>query len=276
MTVSTLILTLNEEANIAACLDSLAWCDDVVVLDSGSTDRTVEIATARGARVLHRPFDDYARQRNFGLRDIPYRHPWLLMLDADERVPPDLAAEVVSATRAAADEVCLFRMRRKDYLFGRWIRGSGGYPTWFGRLARLGRVWVERPINEQYCTDGQTLALQGHLHHQPFQNGFSPWIARHDRYSTMEASVLAEELRADAGTASLFSRDPVERRKAQKRLLYRLPGRPLLVFLALYLARGGLFEGRAGLTYAALRAWYELLIDLKVRERQRRQRGLPV
>ena len=89
MTVSTLILTLNEEANIAACLDSLAWCDDIVVLDSGSTDRTVEIATARGARVLHRAFDDYARQRNFGLRDVPYRHPWLLMLDADEELMPD-------------------------------------------------------------------------------------------------------------------------------------------------------------------------------------------
>ncbi len=150
MTVSVLILTLNEEANLPGCLDSLVWCDDVVVLDSFSTDRTVEIARERGVRVEQRRFENYASQRNSGLNSIRYRHTWVLMLDADERVPPELRDEMLAAVAAAPADAAMFLMRRRDHLFGRWIRRSSGYPTWFGRLVRVGRVRVERPINEEY------------------------------------------------------------------------------------------------------------------------------
>ncbi len=126
MGISVLILTLNEEMNLAACLESVRWCDDVVVLDSLSRDGTVAIAEQYGARVVRRPFDNYARQRNFALSDISYRNPWLLMLDADERVPVELQREMLSATAAADPTLAMFRMRRKDHLFGRWIRGSSG------------------------------------------------------------------------------------------------------------------------------------------------------
>src|SRR5215470_4926000 len=132
MGISILILTLDEEANLGACLDSVAFSDDVVVLDSFSKDRTVEIARERGVRLYQRAFDNYAAQRNYGLRDVEYRHPWVLMLDADERVPEDLRREMEAATGAAAGTVALFRMRRRDHLFGRWIPRSTGYPTWFG------------------------------------------------------------------------------------------------------------------------------------------------
>src|ERR1700679_1766147 len=104
LSISILILTLNEEINIGTCLESVAWCDDVVVLDSLSTDQTVALAIRRGARVVTRPFDDYASQRNFGLSDIEYRHEWILMLDADERVPADLALEMRQAVAQAANE----------------------------------------------------------------------------------------------------------------------------------------------------------------------------
>jgi len=279
MTVSVLVLTLNEEANIAACLQSVAWSDDVVVLDSGSADRTTELAAAAGARVVVRPFDDYAGQRNFGLREIAYRHPWVLMLDADECVSADLGAEIAAAVATAPAAVCLYRMRRKDFLFGTWIRGSGGYPTWFSRLARVGRVWVERPVNEEYCTDGAVGRLEGHLQHYPFNKGFAAWIDKHNRYSSMEAALLEAGAEARAGRARLgrvFSTDPVERRRALKRILYALPLRPLMVFLGVYLLRLGILEGRAGFTFAVLRSWYEFAIDCKRREARRRRCGEPV
>jgi glycosyltransferase involved in cell wall biosynthesis len=275
LSISILILTLNEAVNIGACLDSVSWCDDVVVLDSGSSDGTDILAAKRGARVLSRPFDDYASQRNFGLSTVDYRHDWVLMLDADERVPADLALEMRQAVAVAADDVALFQVRRRDWLLGRWIRHSSGYPTWFGRLGRRGRVSVERPINEEYRAAGRVLRLFGHLDHYPFNKGFDEWIAKHNRYSTMEAR-LFEQRRAQPLTGSVFARDPVLRRKAIKDRVYRLPGRALLMFLALYLFRGGFLEGRAGLTFCLLRAWYEFMIDCKRRELRRRGAGLPL
>jgi glycosyltransferase involved in cell wall biosynthesis len=273
--ISTLILTLNEEINIGACLDSVSWCDEVVVLDSGSTDQTVEWATRRGARVVSRPFDDYASQRNFGLCGIEYRNEWILMLDADERVPAELAREMRQAVTDAPDDVALFQLRRRDWLLGRWIRRSSGYPTWFGRLARRGRVSVQRPINEEYHATGRVDCLSAHLDHYPFNKGFAEWLAKHNRYSTMEAR-LFEERRSQPPAGSIFQHDPVLRRKAIKERVYRLPGRPLLMFLALYVVRGGFLEGRAGLTFCLLRAWYEFMIDLKRRELRRRAAGQPL
>ena len=276
MPISVLVLTLNEEQNIEACLESVSWSDDVVVLDSLSVDRTMAIAEARGGRVVRREFDNYASQRNFGLNEITYRHAWVLMLDADERVTPELRNEMQRAVANSGEDVAMMIMRRRDYLFGHWIRRSSGYPTWFGRLARIGRVRVERPINEEYHTEGAVRRLRHHLDHFPFNKGFSEWIRKHDRYSTMEAELRVQQRGRLMSVGGLFSADPLRRRKALKALLYALPGRPVLIFLSLYLVRGGILEGRAGLTFCLLRAWYEFLIDLKYRELRRRERGLPV
>lgn len=276
MNLSVIILTLDEETNLAGCLESVKFSDDVVVLDSFSRDRTQQIAASYGARFEQRAFDDYAAQRNHALHAITYRNPWLLMLDADERVPEDLRAEMLAAVTHAADAVTMFRMRRKDHLFGRWIRGSSGYPTWFGRLVRPARVRVERAINEEYFTDGTTRELAAHLHHYPFNKGFAAWIQKHDRYSTMEAELRHSKDAIQARGSRLGSTDAIERRRALKALLYRMPARPLIVFCGLYFGRGGIIEGRAGLTFSLLRAWYEYMIDCKYRELSRRARGLPV
>ena len=277
MSISVLILTLDEEINIAGCLESVAWSDDVVVLDSFSKDRTVAIAEGRGARVVQRAFDNYASQRNFGLKEIQYRNPWLLLLDADERVPEDLRAEMFEAVRTAGEKVTAFHMRRKDHLYGRWIRGSSGYPTWFARLARLGHVWFERAYNEELHTHGEVKPLRGHFDHYPFNKGFSAWIAKHDRYSSMEAQLLEQKLAVQQWKwRDLVSGDVGARRRAAKALVYRLPARPVAVFFGLYLFKGGIFEGHAGLTFSLLRAWYEYMIDCKCAELRRRSRGLPV
>lgn len=266
MSVSVLILTLNEESNIADCINSVKWSDDIVVLDSFSTDRTVEIARAAGARVIQRVFDNYASQRNAGLNKEKLKHPWVLMLDADERVTSELQNEIEMVVEKADPVVCLFHMRRKDCWLGRWLRHSTGYPTWFGRLIRVGRVTVQREINEQYIPDGESAFLSEHLLHFPFNKGMTHWFERHNRYSSMEAAALAQEQRENLILNGFWSPDPVIRRQAMKRLAYRLPARPLLTFGYLYLVRLGFLDGLAGLRYCFLRGMYEYMIDIKMVE----------
>ena len=274
--ISVLILTLNEEANLAECLESCSWCDDIVVFDSFSTDRTPEIALLGGVRFFQRRFDNYAAQRNAGMTEVEYKHPWVLMVDADERTPMDLVAESQRRVAGADDGTVMFRMRRKDFFLGRWLRRSSGYPTWFGRLVRVGRVRVEREVNEEYIADGAIAYLEAHLHHYPFNKGIAYWYERHNRYSTMEALAQVQEAQAPWSMKSLMSADPNERRRALKRLAYRLPMRPGLVFLYWYVIRLGFLDGRAGLAFSSMRATYELFIDLKVLEADRRRSGAPV
>ena len=274
--ISVVILTLNEEANLAGCLDSVSWCDDIVVFDSFSSDRTAEIASRPRVRFLQRPFDNYAAQRNAALTEIQYRNSWILMIDADERTPNDLVGEMTRAVTNADAEVALFRMRRKDFFLGRWLRHSSGYPTWFGRLMRLGRVRVEREVNEEYIADGKVAYLQSHLHHYPFNRGIAYWYERHNRYSTMEALAKVRNSGVRLSVKSLTCADPVERRRALKRLAYRLPMRPALVFLYWYVFRLGFLDGRAGFAFSSMRATYELIIDLKVMEAERHRSGSPV
>jgi glycosyltransferase involved in cell wall biosynthesis len=272
--VSVLILTLNEQVNLVGCLESCAWCDDIVIFDSMSTDDTRNIALAHGARVFQRPFDNYAAQRNAALSTVPYKHPWVLMVDADERVPEDLAQEIESRVAQVSNETALFRIRRKDFFMGQWLKRSSGYPTWFGRLLRVGHAHVERAINEEYITEGGIEYLNAHLHHFPFNRGVAYWLERHNRYSTMEALAKLQQQRT--GARAVFAVDPIARRRALKQLLYRMPLRPLIVFLYLYVFRLGLLDGRAGFHFSRLRAIYEFFIDLKVIESKRRARGLAV
>ena len=274
--LSVLILTSNEERNLPDCLASVRWSDDVVVYDSFSTDRTMELARSAGARCFQRRFDHYAGQRNASLREPVFQNPWVLVLDADERVTPGLRTELEATVAAATPEMTLFRMRRKDYFLGRWLRRSSGYPTWFPRLLRPDKVWVEREINEEFHTEGQVGTLREHIIHLPFNKGVDYWLARHNRYSTMEAETLTRESREPVSWSSLFSRDPVLRRKHQKQLAYRLPCRPWLVFSYLYVARLGFLDGYPGFCYCRLRTLYEFMIDLKIRELRQRAGNRPV
>jgi glycosyltransferase involved in cell wall biosynthesis len=274
--ISVLILTLNEEINLPECLDSCTWSDDIVVFDSFSTDRTAEIAGRPGVRFVQRRFDNYAAQRNAALTEVKYRHPWVLMIDADERTPDDLAAEMAQAVARADPDTVMFRMRRKDFFLGRWLRRSSGYPSWFGRLVRVGRVRIEREINEEYLADGKIGHLQSHLLHYPFNRGISYWYERHNRYSSMEAFAKIESRTAPITLGSLFRADPIDRRRALKQLVYRLPMRPSTYFVYLYIVRLGFLDGRAGFAFSRMRASYEMMIDLKVLELERRRGGAPV
>jgi glycosyltransferase involved in cell wall biosynthesis len=277
VSVSILILTLNEEINIAECLRSVEWSDDVVVLDSGSTDRTAQICRELGVRVVERPFDNWSAHQNWAVSTIDFKHGWVLYLDADERCPDDLRAEVLARARPQAIEAA-FRMRRKDFFMGRWLQHAQLYPTWLVRLFRPKQIRYERLVNPVAIVDGQTGQLDAHILHYPFSHGVSHWLARHNRYSDMEAIEALHGRRNGAGrdVSALWSADPNERRRALKDVFFRLPARPLIKYAYYLLWRRAFLDGRAGFTYAALQAMYEYMIDCKRRELERRRRGLPV
>ncbi len=274
MRVSVLVLTLNEEVNLTKCLSSVSWCDDIVVLDSFSTDKTEAIAESFGVRFVQRKFDNYAAQRNYGINKIKYKNRWVLMVDADEVVPDNLYDEIKQLSVENNKDITLFRMRRKDFFMGRWIKHSSGYPTWTGRLLKIGRVTVKRSINEEYHTDGKIGFLKEHFHHFSFNKGFNSWIEKHNRYSTMEAETMVLEHTNNIKKSNLFHKDPVIRRKTVKALIYSMPFRPPLIFFGLYFFRLGFLDRGPGLIFCILRAFYEFMIDCKVKEIKRRDKGL--
>lgn len=268
--VSAVILTLNEEINIVNCIRTLkTWCQDIVVFDSFSADRTVALAEAEGARVFQRKFDNYAAQRNAALQEVKYPGDWVLMVDADERWQEDIGNVILAVTDDAKyDRTDIIHFRRKDIFLGRWLKHNIGINTWFGRLLRHDRVTVMRDINEEYhCSGPKEFLPEPRFLHYPFSNGVNRWLERHNRYSDMEAVRLAAERKAPVEWHCLWGRDPVLRRKSAKQLLYRLPCRPLIVFTALYFLKLGFLDGRAGLDYSLLRSFYEYMIDLKIREK---------
>lgn len=266
--VSVVILTRNEEPDLPGCLESVAWSDDIHVFDSFSTDRTVELARARGAAVTQRAFDGYASQRNAALHELPFRHPWVLSLDADERVPRALAEEIAQFAARAPGLVGAGRIRRRDFFLGTWLKHAQISP-YFIRLCRPGRVRYEREVNEVVVVNGLVEDLREPFDHYPFSKGIWHWIEKHNRYSTMEARLIAWSSRNQSRFAlgkALWSRDFNERRFHQKRLFYSLPARPLLKLAYMLLWRRSFLDGRAGVTYALLQSIYEYFIVLKTRE----------
>ncbi|MES2392359.1 MAG: glycosyltransferase family 2 protein [Acidobacteriota bacterium] len=273
--ISVLILTCNEQQDLPACLDSVAWCDDIHILDSGSTDRTAEIATARGAIVTTRPFDTFAAQRNASLQ-LPFKHTWVLILDADERPTPELSAEMQRSVASAPANVAAFRMRRRDFLWGTWLKHAQMTP-FYVRLLKLGHAHYERDVNEVVRIDGDIANLDSPLDHLAFSKGLSHWVTKHNAYSTTEATLLAngDATKGASLWQALFARNFHERRFAQKAIFYSLPLRPFIKWGYMMFIRGAILDGHAGAMYATLHAFYEYLIEVKRREILRQRANLP-
>ncbi len=265
--ISVVILTKNEERDLPECLASVSFCDDVHVLDSCSTDKTVELATRMGAHVYQRPFDSYAAQRNFALDTIPFKHAWVFILDADERLNPVVWNEATRAVTAAPQQLHAFRIRRDDHFLGHHLRHAQMMAL-YTRLVRVGFVRYTRDINEFLEVKGETGQLDHRFDHYSFSKGLDRWFEKHNLYSTMEARIVADRsFTTDASLrTAFFHRDFHTRRRAQKAIFYLLPGRPLLRWAYLMFVRKGVLDGKAGLIYATLQAMYEWQIVLKTRE----------
>jgi glycosyltransferase involved in cell wall biosynthesis len=270
--ISILILTKNEEQDLPGCLESVRWSDDVHVFDSYSTDETLEIAKAAGAHVTQRQFDNWSAHQNWGLANIPFRHPWVFYLDADERVTPELAASIRHAVEDPGDAVA-FRIRRRDFWGQRWLKHVQA-SFYYLRLFRPEKMRYERLVNPVSIADGPVAELSGFLDHYPFSKGMNHWLARHNSYSSLEAQQIVKNRATGRGFSlkqAFFAKNIHERRFHQKELFYRIPARPIIKFLLLYVGKRGFLDGAAGFNYALLQSFYEYMIVLKTNELSRKQ-----
>lgn len=274
--ISVLILTLNEEQNLSACLASVAWCDDIVVLDSYSSDRTVEIATSAGARVIQRKFDNWAAHQNWAMENIAFRHPWVFYLDADERMTEPLHAEIQAIAANPEEQRIAFYGGRKNYFLGQWIKHAMP-PCMIMRFFKPPHIRFERLVNPAPVLSGPHGYLKEFFDHYNFSKGITEWIDKHNKYSLLEALEGRKLLCGEGGPQpSLFSRDAAERRRALRNLAFRLPGRPAIFFVYTYFVKRGFLDGYAGFTYCCLQSICQYMIALKMKELERREKGLPV
>lgn len=264
---SIYILTYNEELDVAACIESALLSDDVVVVDSCSSDQTVEIAKRYPIRVIEHPFESHGKQRTWMLESILPKHEWVYILEADERMTPALFQECLQAIQT--QQYVGFYAAERVMFMNCWIRHCTQYPRYQLRLLRHGKVWFsDYGHTEREVVDGATSFLKETYPHYTCGKGFSRWIDKHNRYSTDEAIETLRQL--ENGSVNwrdlFFGATEVERRRALKDLSLRLPGRPLVRFVYMYFLLGGCWDGRAGFAWCVLQAFYEYLILLKVWE----------
>jgi glycosyltransferase involved in cell wall biosynthesis len=278
--VSVIIPVKNEERNIAACMESVGWADEVWVVDSHSSDRTVEVAQRYTDRIAQFEYrGGYPKKKNWALANLPFAHEWVLIVDADERVTPELEADIRAAL-TSAEGADGYYINRKLIFLGRWIRHCGWYPSWNLRLFkhRLGRYEKletedvpdagDVEAHEHVVLEGRAEYLKHDLLHEDFKSVYH-FIERHNRYSNWDARVYHNLARGIQGSAnigaSLFG-TPLERKRFIKRLWVRLPARPILRFLWMYVARLGFLDGMPGLIFCSLMSMHEAVISAKLYE----------
>ena len=275
--VDVLIQTHNEEANVGHALASLAgWTNRVFVVDSGSTDRTLAIAAAAGATVVHHDWAGYAGQKNWALATLPWEGDWVLIVDADEAVTPALRQAVERVTAGPAEGVAAsgFYVNRMFIFMGRRIRHCGYYPSWNLRLFKRGRAsYEDRRVHEHMRVDGPTAYLpkDALLLHED-RRGLEHFIAKHNRYSTLEAQELYDVYASQPRWPGLIRlwRDPMVRRRFLKtRVLPNLPVPWLWKFLAMYVYLEGFLDRLPGFNLCLLIGAYEHFIYLKFKELRR-------
>lgn len=270
--LTAIILTLDEEINIARCLSCLDWADDVVVVDSGSSDRTIELArsTRPDVRVFDHPFKDFGDQRNWALDNTEVKHDWILFVDADEFCVPELAREIGDYIRSPGDTVGAF-IAGKNHFMGKWLRYSGLYPSPQLRLLKLGAVrYRKEGHGQREVTDGKLAYLKQGWVHEGFSKGLADWFDKHNRYSSEEVDLMLRLRREPVGLRQLLSNDALSRRQCMKRIGARLlPLMPLLRFGYRYGFRRGFLDGKPGFLFSLLCASITIQVVAKVFEAER-------
>lgn len=263
--ISIIILTKNEESDLPTCLTSVKWSDDVHILDSGSTDETLEIAKTYGAKVWSNAFESFGKQRNFALDHISTQHDWILFLDADEVVTDEFRQSLLLAAQTAPDSVAGFYCCWKLMLDGRWLKYCDNFPKWQFRVLRKNRARFTDFGHGQ--KESQVMGDIGYISepylHFGFSKGWTQWIDRHNKYSGKEA---AARLYQCPPFKDVVARHASTRNLALKSWLSKFPGWPLLRFLQAYILNLGFLEGVPGLIYCINNAYYEFMIQIKMRE----------
>ncbi|MHB1593654.1 MAG: glycosyltransferase family 2 protein [Streptosporangiaceae bacterium] len=261
--LSVVVLAANEEPNIRRCLASVAWADQTVVVDSGSTDDTMPIARSLGAQVVEQPWLGFAAQREFALRLPQLRHDWVYFVDADEWVSPQLATEI--AARLRDPECAGFAHRLRLVFQGTWIRHCGWYPgSWVVRLVdRRCTKYDGSLVGERACVDGPVRRLRNDIVDDDLK-GFALWLHKHVRYAELEAHRRGAPASLRGRLRALRSRAdtrPLARALLKDVVFPSVPAKPAALFAYMYVVRLGVLDGRAGLRFCFFHAWFEAAVS---------------
>ncbi len=263
MAVSVAIFILNEEVHLPSCLASLKWCDDIVVVDSFSTDQSAQICASAGVRFVQNKFEGFGSQRNWALDNVTFKYKWLLVLDADEKVPDGLAKELLEIAARNPKETGAFRVRRRFYMWGKWLRYSSLYPTWVVRFIHTEKVrYVDRGHAETQVVEGLTGDLANDLIDENLK-GMDEWFERQNRYSAKEAEYELGAERDSIPLNALWGADPLRRRALLKRMSWKLPMRPTMYFLYSYVWRRGFMDGYDGFVFCSMKSSFQTMILAK-------------
>jgi glycosyltransferase involved in cell wall biosynthesis len=280
--LSVVILTQDEARNLPACLESIqGLARETLIVDSGSTDATLEIAGAAGCRIVSHPFTTHARQWSWALREGGLASGWVLALDADQSLTPEAREEVATLLEEGIPaEISGFYVKRRQIFRGRWIRHGGYYPKYLLKLFRLDRVAVptEDLVDHHFRVNGRTERLRNDIVERNVkEDDIAFWIAKHVRYAELHAMEEIERRRANGSSpvVSQLCGTPDERVEAMKRVWARLPLylRPSLYFVYRYVFRLGILDGREGFVFHFMQGfWYRVLVDVKLDEKRRAER----
>ncbi len=271
MPISVIVLTFNSEATIGATLDSARRVsDDIHVVDSFSTDRTLDIARAAGAQIVQHPFSDYGNQRNWAIENLPLKHDWQLHLDADERLSEELASSLPKLALGGQSENTVgYYIPRLVHFHGRPLRHGGMYPIYHLRLFRNGRGRCEtRKYDQHFHATGPTDRLRWPMI-DDIRLPLSEWTARHNRWADAE---VEEILNPDHSAIRGGTGNPVAEKRSQRAFYYRQPLflRAFLLFLYRYIWKLGFLDGKEGLIFYVLQTfWFRFLVDAKLYERRK-------
>ena len=280
--VSVIIPAKNEKLNIVKCIRSLNWADEVFVVDSQSTDGTIELAEAEGAKVVQFHFNGvYPKKKNWALDNLPIRNKWVLLVDADEVFPKPLQDEIREAVEHEKEGVDAYRLHFLYMFLGRPIRHCGYAGLWIPRLIKHGSAHFEKmptgagtvqnigdmEIHEHLIVNGRTESFKNSVEHYAYPTIHS-FVEKHNRYSNWEADLYDDFIsgKFDEGAKSASKAIALKRRI--KRFYLRLPFRPLVRFCYHYFARAGFLDGHMGFIFCVLLAYYDFLSKAKVWEKK--------
>jgi len=270
--VSVLIPAFNEAANIEACIRSVQWAAEIIVVDSGSTDKTCELASQLGARMVRFSYvPGGLKKKNWALQNLDFKHDWILILDADERITPRLAEEICRAASSDPGEVVGFYINRRFYFLNHWIRHAGYYPSWNLRLLRRGfgayeqvpdpeSVAGDNEVHEHVLLKGKAAFLSEPMDHFAFPSVYV-FIEKHNRYSSWEARAGRRCLEPPGSAGRMAWH--LAFRRLLKRLGRSLPLSEVLRFVFHYFIKLGFLDGKEGYLFCRLLAEYEFLIWAK-------------
>ncbi|OGW24289.1 MAG: hypothetical protein A2X55_05010 [Nitrospirae bacterium GWB2_47_37] len=269
--LACIVLTKDEEKNIGTCLANLKWVDELFIVDSGSTDTTLQIAERYDANIFINRMNPFiiSEQRNWAIHNCPIRSEWILFIDADEIITDSLKKEILFKIDNNENKLA-FRLCFKFIFMGKWLKHTVQFPSWHDRLLKKGFIYFTGGVWEHFdCEDDKIGYINEPYLHYGFNNGISGWIDKHNRYSTANAQRIFEYKKQKINWRILFKNalNNRNRKRELEKILSRMPILfPFVTFFYLYFIKRGFWEGLAGFVYSLMLSANNFFMWLKVRE----------